>query len=126
MRKPVELLTSAWYGDSSLNLHFPTEWDIHVVAQTNQPALTDSGMREKIGNPSGTSPLSELVKGKRRVAILIDDIQRPTPIKRIVPLVLEELKAGGIEQDAIIFFMAVACNRRGLHQKIRGEYGQKH
>jgi nickel-dependent lactate racemase len=73
-------------------------------------------MRAKLKNTVGTSRLSELVKGKRRVAILIDDIQRPTPIKRIVPLVLEELKAGGIEQDAIIFFMAVACHRSATEE----------
>ncbi len=111
MRRSIDLLTSAWYGDSLLNLHFPAEWDIHIVGQTDQPALTDFGMREKVRNPSGTSRLSELVKGKKRIAVLIDDIQRPTPVKRVVPLVLEELKTGGIERDAIIFLMAVACHR---------------
>ncbi len=111
MRRSFDFLTSAWYGDNSLNLHFPAEWDIHIVAQNDRPPLTDPEMREKIRTPFGTPPLPELVKGKRRIAVVIDDIQRPTPAKRIVPLVLEELRTGGIEQDAIIFFMAVACHR---------------
>jgi len=111
LRKSIDLLTSAWYGDSTLTVGFPAEWDIHLAGQTDQPALTDSGVREKIRNPSGTSPLPELVKGKRRVAVLIDDTQRPTPVKRIIPAVLGELKNGGIEQDAIIIVMATACHR---------------
>lgn len=104
-------MASAWYGDSTLTVGFPAEWAIHVVEQTNQPALADSAVKEKIRNPEGTLPLSELVKGKKRVAVLVDDTQRPTPLKKIIPVVMEELRAGGIEQNAISIVMATACHR---------------
>jgi len=104
-------LTSAWYGDSTLTVGFPAEWDIQLVEQTVQPALTDSVFREKIRNPEGTLPLSDLVKGKKKVAVLVDDTQRPTPLKKIISVVMEELRAGGIEQNAISIVMATACHR---------------
>lgn len=111
MGKVVDLLTSAWYGDSILTLHFPEDWDIHVVKQNNYAALTDFEIREKIRNPIGTPLLSHLAQGKRRVAILVDDIHRPTPTQKIMPFVLNELKNGGIRLDQVVIVMAVACHR---------------
>jgi lactate racemase len=111
LKNSIDLLTSAWYGDRTLTVGFPAEWDIQLVEQADQPALTDSALREKMKNPEGAPPLSELVKGKKKVAVLVDDTQRPTPLKRIIPLVMEELREGGIDQDAISIFMATACHR---------------
>ncbi len=36
-------------------------------------------VRAALAAPVGTSPLAELVKGKQRIAIVVDDLTRPTP-----------------------------------------------
>lgn len=107
----INLLTAAWYGNKSLTLKFPENWDVILIEQKNHSSLTDFDIKKNIKNPIGTSQLSELVKEKKQVAILIDDIQRPTPTEKVIPFVLDELKKGGIKQDKIIIVMAVACHR---------------
>src|SRR3990167_6029983 len=75
----VELRSGAWYGDRTVTLTFPTGWDVRVMESTALPALTAAQAREALRQPIGTPRLAELARGKQRVAILIDDIMRPTP-----------------------------------------------
>lgn len=107
----INLLTAAWYSNKPLTLKFPENWDVILIGQKKHSPLTDFDIKKKIRNPIGTSQLSELVKGKKQVAILIDDIQRPTPTEKVIPFVLDELRKGGIKQDEITIVMAVACHR---------------
>lgn len=111
MEKSVDLSTSAWYGDRTLRLGFPEDWDIYVVRQNHYPALTHDEIRKKILSPLGTSRLSELARGKNRVAILIDDIHRPTRLHKVFPCVLDELTSGGVQEHQITVVAAVACHR---------------
>lgn len=121
--KLVNLLTSVWYGDHTEVIYFPDDWDINLIEATYQNAINDEDLRYKIRNPIGTPSLSELVKGKRRVVILIDDIQRPTPVKRIVLSVLDELERGGISKDKITIVMATACHRPAIREDFLKKLG---
>ncbi|MDN5344163.1 MAG: lactate racemase [Clostridia bacterium] len=42
---------------------------------------------------------------------MVDDISRPTPVADILPLVMEELVAGGLEPGRVTVVVATACHR---------------
>ena len=112
----VHFLSAAWYGDRELNLLLPDHWDVSVVDQEYYPALGSSAIEDSIKRPLAFPPLSEAAKGKNLVSILIDDIHRPTPVKRVIPFILDELKQGGIKQNQIMIIMAVAAHRTATEE----------
>ena len=65
-----------------------------------EPRDSEEGVvQQALSAPIDTPPLAELAQGKRQVLIVVDDISRPTPIHRFLPLVLEELKAAGLGEE---------------------------
>jgi nickel-dependent lactate racemase len=73
----------------------------------DQAAVLARGIEEPIGAPR----LRDVVRGNRRVLILIDDGTRMTPTARILPKVLDELRAGGISDGDIEFLQAPGTHR---------------
>lgn len=108
----LQLRTSAWYGDSTEAISFPDYWNVVVIEQPRSEALSGSDIERHIRQPLGTLPLSILARGKRSVAIIVDDIQRPTPVRKIITVVLDELKRAGIREHDINIVMATSCHRR--------------
>ena len=77
----------AWYGDTELELDFPESWDVTACHMKGRdaPCLSDSKIREAFTHPIGTQTIKELARGKREVAILFDDMTRPTPSAALIP-----------------------------------------
>jgi len=102
----------AWYGDQDLELEFPEPWDIIVCNMKGHDALplSDSEIRKAFANPIGTKTIKELAKGKNEVAILFDDMTRPTPTAMLIPYILEELAVAGIPDDSVRFIAALGAH----------------
>jgi hypothetical protein len=115
--KKVVIPVLAWYGDEELELEFPESWEVNVCQMKGHdaPPLSDAGIRKAFANPIGTKTIRELAKGKKEVAILFDDMSRPTPTAMLIPYVLEELAAVGIPDDNIRFIAAI-----GAHGSMNG------
>jgi hypothetical protein len=111
-RKKAVLPVLAWYGDEELELDFLGSWDITVCAMKGHGAspLSDAGIRKAFAQPIGTKTIRELARGKKEVAIIFDDLSRPTPTAQLVPYILEELAAGGIPDDNIRFIAAIGAH----------------
>ncbi len=99
--KNVEIYTGAWNGDRRLTLSFPDAWSVEVVGTSAGPALDREAMRGLLQNPIGTPRLADLARTCRTAAIIIDDISRPTPTADVLPLVLDELEAGGMSLSQV-------------------------
>lgn len=113
----VQLPQMAWYGDTGLEIEFPDSWDVTVCHMHGHdaPALSEDGMREAFRNPTGTTTISEMAKGRKEAVILFDDMSRATPTAVIIPYVLEELAAAGMPDDNIRFIGAI-----GAHGSMNG------
>lgn len=105
--------TNIWYDYEDICLDFPEKWNVEVCHMDGyeRPVLTDDQVKEKISKPIGRRSISEDAKGCKSAVILFDDLTRPTQTYRIVPHVLEELKAAGVPDSKISFIMA-----QGLHR----------
>ncbi|HEY51161.1 MAG TPA: DUF2088 domain-containing protein [Dehalococcoidia bacterium] len=113
MSNILRLPQLAWHGTNELELPLPDKWQVEMgyMAGYNRPALSSEQIREEItGKLIGTSPLRELARGKKEVAIIFDDMTRVTRVAEIVPFVLEELNAAGITDRSIRFIAALGCH----------------
>ena len=69
-------------------------------------------IKEAVDHPIGTPPLREIASRGGRVAVLVDDMTRPTPAHEILPFLLAELEEAGIRKRDIIFVIAVGSPGR--------------
>jgi len=112
MPNTVSVPQQAWYDNDELELQFPSSWELSVCYMRghHRPPLSEQGFREAFANPIGTKSIRELARGKSEVAILFDDMSRPTRVAEIVPYVLEELGAAGVKDDSIRFITALGTH----------------
>ena len=73
------LSTAAWYGDLPLDLAFPADWTVVVHEPDLPPPLGRDEMLAALRDPVGAPTLAAVASGARRVAIIVDDLTRPTP-----------------------------------------------
>jgi len=113
--KVPELL---WYENSELELSFPQSWEVipcHMMGH-NRHKLSAAEMRKGFSKPIGSESIREMAKGRREVAILFDDLSRPTRASEIIPFILEELEAAGIGDEQVRFIAALGAH--GAHTNI--------
>ena len=98
-------------GDLNIKIALP-ESNISVLKSKNPTPLRslDEIVKDALSNPIGNERLSDIVHAGDSVAVLFDDWTRPTPVSRIAPIVIEELKIGGVRDEDIVF----VCGN-GLH-----------
>lgn len=121
------------YGTGTQTVSFPKERLQNLLLPIHPGvggALSEQEiLRKALENPVGTCCLRELAKGKRTVAVVISDITRPCPSARILPVVLEELKAGGISKDQVLIVAAVGSHRHHTaqeHERLVGTEVYRH
>jgi nickel-dependent lactate racemase len=106
-------------------LDFPPDWDINVVHMRGYgaPVLTQEQLAEQMNKPIGTLPLREIAAGKKTVAIVHGEMSRPTPTYEMVPWVLDELKAAGIQDENILFIAGIANHRPMTQTEVAAKLG---
>ena len=107
-RTIIRLPQMPWYGEGELEIDFPNTWPVSVCKMHGYDAspLDSVGIRKAFDNPIGSQTIRELARGKKEIAILFDDMTRPTPASVLVPFILEELGAAGIPDSSIRFIAA--------------------
>ena len=67
------------------------------------PGVADpvAEIRRAMDNPIGSPPLEELARPGMEVALLFDDLQRPTPVNLVIPEMLDRLNRSGIPDDRV-------------------------
>jgi nickel-dependent lactate racemase len=113
------------YGQDTRSFDVPTA-NLGDVLHPNQVSVSDDGdsiIAQAIANPIGTPSLEKVLQGKRDVVIIVDDLTRPTPVDRIVPLLLDRLNIAGIANDQIKIIIALGTHRPMREDEIRKRFG---
>jgi len=116
-----------WYENTEMELRFPQTWSIFFCPMkggTRKKLLSKETERVFL-HPIGTEPIAELAKGKKEVAILFDDLARPTPVYEIVPFVLRELEKAEISDNQIRFIAALGAHGAQTAIDFRKKLGQE-
>lgn len=122
-RNSVTMPSRAWYGDIDLTLAFPAEWEVHVLPPPDAPKLDTAAIEAAFANPIGTQRIAEMARGKRSVAIVVDDVSRPTPAAQLIPYVLAELAAAGVPRDQIRFVVGGGSHRPQTQEELVKKLG---
>jgi nickel-dependent lactate racemase len=80
-------------------------------------------LRQALAYPIGSPSLAGLLKGKKRVLLVSDDHHRPTPVDRMIPPVLEEIRNAGISLDQVEFMVALGTHRAMTVPELRKKLG---
>jgi nickel-dependent lactate racemase len=125
MSEPIRIPWGAWFGDEELALTFPEGWEARLFPPRDAPGLSDGELRRAFETPYGTPRLRELARGRRDAVIVVDDLSRPTPAARLLPLILEELAAGGIGHENVRVIMGIAGHRPLMRQDCIQKLGRE-
>jgi nickel-dependent lactate racemase len=116
-----------WYENTEMELRFPQTWSIFYCPMKGgtRKKLPHKEMEKAFLHPIGTKPIAEIAKGKKEVAILFDDMARPTPVYEIVPHVLQELEKAGIKDEQIRFIAALGTHGAQTAIDFKKKLGQE-
>jgi nickel-dependent lactate racemase len=116
-----------WYENTEMELSFPSSWSIFFCPMKGgqRKRLTPKEIGKAFLNPIGSKCIQELAKARKEVAVLFDDMARPTPVSEIVPYVLRELEKGGISDEQIRFIAALGAHGAQTANDFRKKLGQE-
>ena len=111
----VKIPQLLWHGNTEMEINFPSSWSVYYCPMKGgeKKRLGLKEMERAFSHPIGSPPIHELARGKKEVAILFDDMARPTPVSQIVPFVLKELGQAGIKDGQVRFIAALGAH--GAH-----------
>jgi nickel-dependent lactate racemase len=122
-RRAATMPSRAWYGDGDLTLEFPSGWEVHLLPPHDAPTLDATAIETAFANPIGTRRIAELARGKRSVAIVVDDVSRPTPAAQLIPYVLAELAEAGVPKSEIRFVVGGGSHRPQTQEEFEKKVG---
>jgi nickel-dependent lactate racemase len=101
MARCEPLTTAAWHGDQPLPLEFPEHWRVTTWWPDTPAPLSDAEIAAAFERPIGQAPIRELAYGRSRPLVIVDDLTRPTPAGRVLPVVLRHLADAGVPAEAV-------------------------
>ena len=122
-KNTAKIRLGAWYAEESRSLRFPEGWEVHCLNPNDAPEIDGGAVRAAFENPIGAPRLRASARGKRNAIIAVDDLTRPTPVQRVLPTLLEELAAGGLESSQIRILLGGAAHRPMQPDEIERKLG---
>lgn len=100
-----------WYEETVHELTFPDAWSVTRPRMNDARTLSEDEILEQLDHPIGAVKLEELAVGRKSAAIVMDDISRPTPGSRILPVIIHKLESAGMDLDKITIIFALGAHR---------------
>ncbi len=82
-------------------------------------------IEDALENPIGTGKIEDLVQPQNKVALLVDDITRPTPTARILPHVLSRIERAGVPKRKVKIIMALGTHRPMTEKELEVKLGKE-
>jgi nickel-dependent lactate racemase len=103
------------FGTSKIGLDVPQGWKVlKFAAPKHAPKVPDDEeeIRKAIQHPIGSGRLADQVTPHKKIAIIVDDISRPTPVNKIMPILIDELTLGTASTENIFVIFGCAIHRK--------------
>ncbi len=115
------------YGYEHLKVNIPGEWLGEVVVPDQVAPAADGNLliKHAVQNPIGCDPISDWVLPGQKIAVIVDDFTRKTPVHMILPIVLNELDDAGISKSDICVVIAPGTHRPMTSEEIAQKVGQQ-
>jgi nickel-dependent lactate racemase len=115
------------YGKSTLEFGLPPTMSGTVVLSRSAEAISDEegAIAQALANPAGSPPLRSLVHAGNRACIVFTDVTRASPDHLLVPALLRELEAGGVQDKDITLLCAIGMHRPSTQAEKIAKLGQE-
>jgi lactate racemase len=115
------------FGRGKLAVDFPDHVQVVTVRKRAMAEATDPAgdLKKSFQAPTAASPLRELARTRKTACILICDITRPVPHGLLLPLLVEELVAGGMAKENILILVATGLHRPNTGEELREVIGSE-
>ncbi|MBC7109034.1 MAG: nickel-dependent lactate racemase [Methanomassiliicoccales archaeon] len=113
------------YGSETLTLELPESMTVEILLP-KRPRLSCLVAHEivhALNNPISALPLRSCINHKNKIALICEDITRPTPLNIILPYVLEELQKAGVPRSNVTIFVALGSHRPMTSAEILCKFG---
>ena len=118
-------ITLPWCnGDITVEL--PAGWHVAgILEPAGLPPVGDPLLetRRSLQQPIGSPGLAELARPGTRVAVVVDDGSRPTPVNCIFPAVIEELARAGVAPGDVTVVAALGVHRAMAEEELAERIG---
>ena len=103
----------------------PKGWRLLSPSPARPPRPRPLGvmLEEALRRPIGTPPLEEMLPPAGRIALLVDDLTRPTPKREILPLLLEKLQQRGVGPERVEIVVALGTHRQPSSEELKEALG---
>jgi nickel-dependent lactate racemase len=119
----IEIPFGSWFEDGVLSLPLPAGWRVSRMDPADAPEIDDAAVEAAVAAPVATPPLRELARGRRRAVVVVDDLTRPTPAHRLLPVLLREIQLGGLDPSGVTILIGTASHRPPAPAEIARKLG---
>jgi nickel-dependent lactate racemase len=97
----------------------------HFVEVTETSPVRSIGemTADAVARPFGAPPLKQLAGSARKVAVIVDDLTRPTPVPPILHVVLPGLERAGVPREAIAIVIAAGTHAPMVRDDLESRLG---
>lgn len=114
------------YGNKYRSFIIPdTNVLYHALLGSLQPTKSEEEEVERaLSSPIGLPALRQMVGASSRVVIVVDDLTRATPQKRLLPVLLDHLNSLGVADANIKIIIALGTHRFMTPEEILQRFGE--
>lgn len=109
------------WGNQLASVTLPETWQVQgILVPSSVPPCRDpqAEVTRALSTPIGAPCISSLARAGMKVAIVIDDGSRPTPVGQILPAVVAELEAAGVTRPDMALVPALGLHRPMAQREI--------
>lgn len=113
------------YGKRKINFKIPEGFSLDSIIQKHSSPVNSLYEKtlESISHPINSSPLSELVKGKKSVCIVVTDITRECPDRELLVPILEVVEKE-VKKENISILIAAGMHKNMSYDEKVEKYGK--
>ena len=114
-------------GKEQIEVTIPDE-NVLGVLHANLPDIPldeQNTIKNALENPIGSAKLRDIVKPGEKIVIVTSDISRPMPSYKVLPAVLDELKAAGVKNEDVSIVLALGSHRGHTDEEKKKLCGEK-
>lgn len=115
------------YGDEKVYVNVPDESFIGMIdpVAVEGSGEPDKEIKKAINNPFGDKKLEDIVDSTKKIAVIVDDGSRPTPISTILPVLMDRLEESGAKAENIKIVIALGSHRYMTEKEMEERVGSK-
>lgn len=115
------------WGKEQMRITLPGSWRVAGILEPSaRPGVADpqGEVERSLQSPVSSPRLGDLARPGMRVALVIDDGSRPTPVSLLLPPVLAELQRGGIKPQEVVAVPAIGVHRTMAPDELARRVGE--